>query len=53
MGCRGAGDEDDPDSGVRFDGSIAYLDQQAILRRRRALVDRLLAEPLDPDVITP
>ena len=31
----------------------AYLNQQAVLRRRRVLVERLLAEPLDPDVITP
>jgi feruloyl-CoA synthase len=30
-----------------------YLNQQAVLGRRRALVERLLAEPLDPDVITP
>ena len=30
-----------------------YLNQQAVLRRRRVLVERLLAEPLDPDVITP
>ena len=30
-----------------------YLNQRAVLRRRRVLVERLLAEPLDPEVMTP
>ena len=30
-----------------------YINQRAVLERRAELVDRLFAEPVDEDVITP